>query len=243
MWRSAGLLLVVTSGCALEPASTRDAVLADLGPVSLDMWIGSHAAWLEVRTDLEPGEPCPVLGDDFGARIGEVTLATYPGGIVEGCHFVDAYQPCIPAAPLCAGPSADLHVSLTESAVLELRDASRTIQCKLGDALAPRSATRVPDGAWEMSAGDAVTVRWAPSGDLARFAFEVSFVKPYRSEVMVSHVSEGDLVTFVVPDELEPGPHQLVITATGDLATTSKGCDVPNARSYHYGVEQPIQIR
>jgi hypothetical protein len=236
-------VVLVATGCAMDTDPERQTDLAGLGPVSLDMWIGSETLSIDVRYDAPPGEPCPVLGDDFGGRIGGMLLSTFPGGMTEVCHAPTTGQPCIPAAPRCAPPYLGLSdLPRITSAVLVLGDASRRIDCKLGDALATRSMTRVPAGAWDVVRGQTMTVRWSPGSDLARFAIEVAFVERQRPMPPVAHVIDGDLVTFEVPADLELGHQAIAIWAHADIETTTMSCDVPTHRSLSYVVEQWVRV-
>jgi len=235
------LVVVFAGGCL--PSDQRHTDLVGLGPVDLDLWIGSHIVTVDVEHHREPDEPCPVLGDDFAGQIGDLALSTAPGGMVDVCHAADMYNPCSPAPPRCELPYLGFYeLPGPPDAVLTFGDASRTIQCDLGDALVARSVVRVPDGAWEVARGEAVTVRWSPGGDVARLGIDVKSGAQLGLPTPVSSTN-GDLVTFTVPRDLGVGSQTLVFMASGDV-TTTKGCfGVTNRRDVHYVVEQRITVR
>jgi len=240
--RTRGVLVLMFAGGCLQPAE-RHTDLVGLGPVELDLWIGAQIFTVDVEYHREPDEPCSVLGDDFAGQIGDAPLSTAPGGMVDVCHAADMYNPCTPAPSRCEVPYLGFYeLPGAPDAVLTFGDASRTIQCDLGDALVARHVVRVPDGSWEVSRGEAVTVRWSPGGDVARLGIDVTSGAQLGLPTPVSSTN-GDLVTFTVPRDLGAGAQTLVFTASGDV-TTTKGCfGVTNRRDVHYVVEQRITVR
>ncbi len=236
MWKPT-VALLIAAGCQID--LERPATLAELGPLTLDFYIGSYVMWLDVEYTPYTHEPCPVLGDDFAAHIGDLPLSTYPGGAEDDCADI----PCTRTEPTCHVP----HIGLNEiahqaNAVLVFGDASRTIECKLGDSLVERGVTRVPDGSWEVSPGESMTVQWSPGGDLAHYKLAVSFVEWKRNTVSVSHTTDRNRITFAVPSSIHPGYQMVRIAVSGDVATMLKGCTVPDHRSYTYVVEQWVHV-
>jgi hypothetical protein len=243
MWKRIGVVLVVAAGCQAEQSLEQASTLAELGPVTLDLWIQSDMIWLSVDYELQPDEPCHVLGDDFTGRIGDVQAAPFPGGVVDTASCPNASGGCIPTGLRCDPPFIGLYDLPHElDRTLVLGDASRTIECQLGDALLTRTVTRVPDGSWDVSAGKELTVQWAPAGDLARFTPKVWFVEWQRNPLPVAHRIDGNHITFEVPSFVRPGTHGFMITAIGDVPTTLKGCSAPNTRTYAYSVEQYVNV-
>jgi hypothetical protein len=236
-------MVVVASGCQPELDLERPTDLVGLGPISLDISIGSHAFEVDLHHHADVEDTCPVLGDDFTAHIGDAPASVYPGGVVENCNSPDTHTPCIPEPATCGRPYLGfIDLPAGSDAILTFGDASRTVECKLGDALAARSVTRIPAGTWDVSSGETVTLRWSPGSDLARLGVKVMFDQGHREPIWRSPTIAGDLVTVEVP-RLDTGPQKLVLEARADVATMTKGCNVPNSRVYAYVIEQPITVR
>lgn len=242
MWTRIGVVLLVAAGCQTEDGLEQPSTLAELGPVTLDLWIQSQMMWLYIDYELHPDEPCPVLGDDFTARIGNVESAPFPGGVTETC-VGQGSSPCIPTGLRCDPPYIGFHdLPIEANPILVFGDASRTIECKLRDSLLPRSITRVPEGSWDVARGETMTVQWAPGGDLAHFTTKVWFMERYRNPFPVPHQVDGDRITFEVPSFVYAGYHSFTIGVTGDVATMLKGCSAPDERTYAYSVEQAVHV-
>lgn len=67
----------------------------------------------------------------------------------------------------CTEPLLNIPMPEPSPSRFEVRDASLTITGEVGALLGPRDTAPVPDGPWTFVAGQAVTVRWTPAGDLA----------------------------------------------------------------------------
>lgn len=230
-------------GCLAPPELERDATFAELGPIELHVWIGSHSLSIDVA-HRAASDTCPVLGTDFRGDIGGVALSTYPGGVVEHCYSPTTSQPCMPAPSTCDMPWLGFgDLPPPPGAPLTIEDASRIVRCELGDALVPRTVTRVPAGSWDASPGEAVTIRWSPAADLARLELRIGVNEGYAPAPIIPYTTAGDLITFEVPRHLAARPHTFFFAARTDVPLMTKGCgEVPNLRVYAYVVEQTLMI-
>lgn len=238
------IMALLASGCWFPPDPERTEDFVGLGPIELDITLGSHTFGIEVLHRAGP-EPCPVLGDDFRGDIGGAALSTYPGGIVEHCNAPTTSQPCLPAPSTCEMPwLGGGDVPIPVAGLLTIEDASRIVHCELGDAFVPRTMTRVPATSWDVTPGEAVTVRWSPATDLARLDLSIVLRDGAIPAPEIPHTIDGDLITFEVPRTLDAGPHTFVVMARGEVPMRIKGCgEVPNRRFYTYWVEQTLATR
>lgn len=192
---------LVLAGCVDD--GERVATLSELQP-RIEIFVGFVKPSLEVTIvydDFLLGD-CAILSDDFVARVGGVNLPIASRGEwfdASICTFPKLYTAERPQLP---------------AAILELGDASRTIQCDFENALLPRSITPVPAGPWTFAPGQRVTVRWSPMGDLLRAEATVSFFGG-RSVPAEAVSQTDDLLSFTVPATLGAGPYEIQLDTNG----------------------------
>ena len=211
--------LLVVFGLALGACTVDTRTLADLGPVRLDLFIGSSMMQATIRYRPAEAPECAVMGPDFAANVSGLSAVTWPGGIADYCRepFADFYD-----------------WPLIEKAVLEIGDASRTIRCDLKDALVPRGLVRVDKDTWDVVGRDRVTVRWEPHHDINGLEFRVGLTTDDGSPWYVEWRMEGDLISFVVPP-VESGVHTLWIAGSEEIdnANGCAGVPIRQLRAYH----------
>jgi hypothetical protein len=225
-------------GC-LDPELERSTDLAHIEVESLSMYVGSFTMWGDIHPVREERDPCQILGDDFHASVNEIALSAYPGDREEICDG-ESPKDCKNIAR-CHGPGVDFSwPPPIDAAELVIADHSRTITCHMGDAFAARTMTRVPDGSWSVTRGNAVTVKVSPASDLSRFVTDVFFAPAGQAVRSVPHTKDGDTVTFRIPSLIPTGPQTLYMHLDGEEAPD---CGVPSRALYSYVIEQPINVQ
>lgn len=231
------MALLLLAACGPE----RHTDLEGLGPITLELSNFSQGLMVDIVYERDDDERCPVLGDDFMVQLGDIPLSTWPGGMVENCWSPGTGSPCMEAPSTCEMPGASARGPFEgPTPILAIGDASRIIECKLGDAFLTRTVTRVPDIGWQVSLGELVTVRWSPGGDLARFTTSVRFAGADDHSayfpIALDHAIDGDLITFQIPSRAQ-FPARLLFDVGGTTPTTMDGCTALNTRHYGYFVD------
>jgi hypothetical protein len=238
--RALGFALLV-GACTTEGVETR--TLAELGPVTLEMFVGRSVMDVSVKYRPAEAPECAVLGADFGANVSGLAASVWPGGMQGYCTGPTNGQPCA-AYEACDMPFAGFHDwPLIEDAVLEIGDASRTIRCDLKDALVPRRLVRVDQETWDVVRGERVTVRWEPHHDIGPgFEPRVWMVDANGNQWYVDWRMDGELISFVVPP-VESGMHEIWI-AGGQEIENANGCEgVPNRQLRSYHADQLLNVK
>jgi hypothetical protein len=112
-------------------------------------------------------------------------------------------------------------------------DGTASIEGEIGDRLAPRSVTRVPDGPWTFTAGERVSMRWTPAIDLQTVPRLVLMdAATYHPTPEVA----GDVVSFTLPAQ-QLGGAQLfgyIDRGTEEVPCSGATCVVTNQRASVY---------
>lgn len=207
--------------------------IADLDVESLSLFIYTNAmeGTLHLR---DPGDPCVFLGEDARARINDVELNLDRGGTVQ-CHPDDVV---CQNGPRCREPTIDISGQPPiEDATLVLEDASGSISCRLGDAIANRTLTRVGADSWDLARGESVTVRVSHASDLTRFAPSIYLVPPSK---LIPHTISGDTIAFEIPADTPTGPQAFWLHLDGE---DLPDCDVPAHTLREYLIQQRITVQ
>lgn len=193
---------------------------------------------IELVEGRDATEPCPVLPDDFTARIGDLQVPIMSPGAWTG-EFDGANECKVPAMFLDNPPPI-------ADALLELGDSRRTLRCPLADELVPRSAAPIAGAAWELTAGQVATVRWSHQRDFGVFTIEGWFSQGASSTARLSTqpIAGTDQLTFTVPASLAPGSYQLGLGVLSRALFAAGECGGAGAtqRQYHT-FSQPITIK
>jgi hypothetical protein len=177
------LLLVVPfiTGCLLSD-DARVAPLSSFRPYTRVSHEGSIT--FEHFGDNLDSANCLRLPDDIEATLNGIPFEVTERGGAKGSSCV------FPVMRLATVPEA-------ASASLVIRDRSTTIPCDLGDTLAPFPLELVPPGAWQLPAGERVTVRATRPADTESLKAEL--VVGGTVVDLPDQTQSGDDITFTVP--------------------------------------------
>jgi hypothetical protein len=237
--RALALVVAVTAAGCTGPELERQTDIAELQVDTFYMYLGSFTMWGDLRPQRDRRDPCVILGDDVRASIGDLELGVYHGGREELCD--ESNEGDCEDTARCISPGVDLAwPPPIADATLVLADHSGSITCRLGDALAARTMTRVGADTWSPARGESVTVRVSPASDVSRFVTDVYFAPKGQPLLQVPHTKAGDTITFLIPTTLGPGPQTLYVHFDGEEVPD---CDVPARAQHQYVIEQPITVQ
>lgn len=213
-------------GCTAEQHEPM--AMAELGPVTLEMFIGRSVAQVAVKYRPEEAPWCAVMRPDFEANVSGVAGSMYPGEMEDG---------------RCYEPFADFYDwGLIEHAMLEIGDASRTIRCDLKDAFAPRRLVRVDKETWDVVRGERVTVQWQPQHDITAAFLYLVWVEANRGPWYVDWRMEGDLISFVVPP-VDSGMATIWMAGSEEVENANACGGVPNRQLRVYHADQVLNVK
>jgi hypothetical protein len=234
----AAVAAVLAAGCT-SPELERETDIAELRVEAFFMYLGSYTMWGDLRPQRDSRAPCVILGEDVRAYVNDVELDVYRGGREELCDETNEAD-CEDTAR-CISPGVDLAwPPPIADAAFVLVDHSGSISCRLGDAFAARTMTRVDVDTWSPARGESVTVRVSPASDLSRFVTDVYFAPKGQPLLHAQHTISGDTITFQIPSTLGTGPQMLYVHFDGDEVPD---CDVPARAQHQYVIEQPITVQ
>lgn len=219
--------VLLASGCISDREESRsidEAIHLRLGASSGGLRVGID--WTYNVTD-----PCPVLRDDFTARVGDIAMT-----VAEPGHWTGEFD----GANECAQPTVTVTDAPLATASFELEDGAGMVRCDLGSALEPRTATLVPDGPWEIAAGERMTVRWSHPADAASSLYVNLVVGEFRYDV-TNVETPDDLISFTIPASLQPGGYRLQLTRSRMFP--GERCDgIETDRHDSYAVTQLLSV-
>jgi len=234
----AAIAAVLAAGCT-GPELLRETSIDELRVESFFMYLGSYTMWSDLRPQRDVRDPCVILGEDVRAYVNDIELDVYRGGREELCDETNEAD-CMNTAR-CLSPGVDFSwPPPIADAALVLVDHSGSISCRLGDAFAARTMTRIDADTWSPTRGESVTVRVSQASDLSRFVTDVYFAPKGQPLLHVPHTITGDTITFRIPSTLGTGPQTLYVHFDGEEIPD---CDVPARAQHQYVIEQPITVQ
>ena len=177
---------------------------------------------VELRFDTDAVNGCVTLADDATA-----TIDGHPMFLSErGRSDLDLDEYWLG----CMWPAFHTQQPLVAPGAFVIADATSSVEGAIGDRLAPRSVTRVPDGPWMFTAGERVSMRWSPAIDLelvpSLLLMDAETFHPVPSIA-------GDVLSFTLPDQRLGGAQLFAYVERGteEVPCTGATCVVQNQRS------------
>jgi hypothetical protein len=245
MWNqvfaTGSMAFVVATGCG-SPTSPIDNVddidvarMPEIG--NLVLLAGAPQVLVEFQFVQLNERTCFTVRDEFSAKVAGAPLdIEEPGSAYEDNGLIFCNSPVF----------RTMSVPVADDAKVVLKDDTGAISCDLGSSLALRTATLVPDGQWQFTAGQQVTVRWTPSSDVSLYTPGLNLSSEDGTTSMgVQVTAQADTLKFTIPATVTPGAYVLNLSeANSSVPPTPISCDVDiDARlRFRTGVTQAITI-